>query len=56
VPFGQGTILQSTGIPSLVILADVGYIIHSVPDVCALGLLARKRIGDGGSNQHRCVR
>ena len=42
----QGTILRSRDTPSLGILVELG----------AVGLLASKRVSDGGSNQHRCVR
>lgn len=52
----QGTILRSRDTPSLVILVELGYVVHSVRDVRAVGLLASKRVNDGGSNQHRCVR
>jgi hypothetical protein len=47
--------LQSTDTPSSAILAELGYI-HCVSDLRAVGLLARKKVSDGGSNQHRCVR
>ena len=52
----QGAILESTDAPSLVISAELGYIVvYFVPYLRAVSLLAREEVSDGGSNRHRCV-
>ena len=47
----KGAILHSADTPSLVIV-ELGYV-HSVHNLRAVGLLARRRVSDGGSDRHR---